>query len=369
MIYSLFKKKKNNIIDKYTDDLTKITSDLHSLQKKLNSNSTVLSTFKIKLLSYLFIFLTILILLFFLNNNDWNFMILLLIAEFLLFLLLIIILNFYHNFKIKLINKKIAKLRVKHSKIINSLIKDTNFYSTNNLINRFTSGDLQSDDSLLLINDELNKKKNELKLIKNELNSLYLKKKNFLIENDNNLIDKFLNYLSNNNDNLPFLPILCKNCKKFNGIFILKDKYYNFICPICNFNNILTNENNDNEYNNNNDNKTIFDYKLEKLFENNNNNKTSSNENLNSTPLYEDVIVDTSEDDEDLSDIIDTTIDEIKLIKDNINELKDKKTDEENNKNNENETILDSNNTSQSNNEDESSIHHPDTNLRKRNNK
>lgn len=138
---------------------------------------------------------------------------------------------------------RIAALRSLHQEKMEELKQKTNFYYTNSLIQRFSSGESGSDDLMLLIDDEVKSKQEQLEKLKAELDRLredeQLKSQSEDVEAREKWFDKALGLLAGGDDvkNLQssISLIVCPQCKESRGCYSAVGVPFTYICTNCGY--------------------------------------------------------------------------------------------------------------------------------------
>lgn len=230
---------KNNVINKYTKDLAEITSKIHYLDQKLKTNDQSLAHFH-KLINFYGLSLVVLILsVIYVYYRNYIFLVIGCIPCILFIILSKFLLNKGFDIQRRRSLKKIDELRVLHQEKLESLKKDTDFYSTTSLIQRFSSGEYSAEDVSTLMDEELQEKYQELKKLKEELSVL---KKNNKLGTDisderEKWFDKVFDVLSGGDLSLQnrLKPIICSKCNEHNGCFIVSNSSWKYDCPSCHY--------------------------------------------------------------------------------------------------------------------------------------
>lgn len=129
---------------------------------------------------------------------------------------------------------KLGKLRALHQKKLEKLKEETNYHATNSIIQRFSQGEDQSEDAMLLMDEELQDKYKELHNLKEELAHFRqddrLKDKH---ERDK-WFDKVISAVAGGDTvNGMFLPVVCPKCKGQTGLYHLGNRAFRYVCPLC----------------------------------------------------------------------------------------------------------------------------------------
>lgn len=238
----LFKgQSQDKLIKKYTKDLAEITSRIHYLEQGLKKNQSVLNQWQRQLNFYgpsTLLLLSSAVYMAYTRHNRLT-LVLYLAVSIVVFILLKILLNKWFAFRAQRSMRKLDQLRASHQEKLETLKKETNFYSTNSLIQRFSSGETQSEDAMTLMDEELNSKYKELQDLQKELHTLREDESNGLHKNEERekWFDKVLGVLSGGDLNLDnqLKPIVCSQCGQHTGSFMVVNKPLKYVCPLCNW--------------------------------------------------------------------------------------------------------------------------------------
>ncbi|AAS52849.1 AER167Wp [Eremothecium gossypii ATCC 10895] len=232
-------KPKEHVIDKYTRDLTAVTFTIHELDKRLKRNDEVLMRWQHRLKIYG----TTLVVLFgamaYSNYRSLPVTGLTFLLGLLAILGLSRLLCKVFEYQRRNIVIKLDKARAQHQGTLEDLKKATNFYSTHSLIQRFSSGPLQSQDASTLMDEELQSKYDELQNLQKELAQLRGdssgKSTNEAREETDRWFDKVLDVLSGGGfaieNNL--VPVTCRKCAKTSGCYVVRNTEWTYVCPHC----------------------------------------------------------------------------------------------------------------------------------------
>ena len=249
---------KKSLAQKYTEDLSEITLQINALDKALKSNESSLRNLQSNL-TYYGISLSILVVAIcaVFRVPSTKSIPLCILASGVPCIVLLILVKLLTNTLYSRYNqrqyKKLGKLRAAHQKKLDKLKEETHYNETNSIIQRFSSGDDQSQDALLLLDEELSEKYKELNNLKLELEEL---KKQSLrgsrASNGNNnsegddgdgedgareaWFDKVIGLLAGGNEitHLPRL-IVCPRCRRHAGCYRMIGQPINYSCPFCSF--------------------------------------------------------------------------------------------------------------------------------------
>ena len=239
----LLSRDRRTVVQRYTQDLSEITGEIHSLEKKLMRSQATANHIQSQLTMY-GLSLTVLVAAYVYATGILPRLtrVNAVACAFLGCVVLLIVVKWtasqlsgrYERYQ----QRKLSKLKAVHQKKLNELKKETNFHETNSIIQRFSSGDDQTDDAMILIDDELKDKYTELQTLKTELELVKQKNdKTGLDKAEKDVwFDKVIGVLAGGNDlgNLP-TPVVCPNCKKHAGAYRIAGKPMLYVCPYCQF--------------------------------------------------------------------------------------------------------------------------------------
>ncbi|EDO18801.1 hypothetical protein Kpol_1028p77 [Vanderwaltozyma polyspora DSM 70294] len=221
-----------SLVERYTKDLSQITSKIHDLELTMKKNQANLDYWQHELTYYGSGFTMLVFAYCYWYFKDQK----LLIIISVLASIIVVIFAKWSLIKLNSIvrnrrNKQLSVLRGLHQEKLEKLKEDTNFNATNSIIQRFSSGENQSEDMVLLLNEEINDKYKELNEVKEELISL---KKNDAIMNDKEERDKWFDRIIGivAGGNEVTKPIVCPKCSKHFGLFRM-DRPIKYKCPEC----------------------------------------------------------------------------------------------------------------------------------------
>ncbi|SCU82790.1 LAMI_0C00914g1_1 [Lachancea mirantina] len=226
---------QESLIKKYTRDLSTITSQIHSLDKTLKKKDVTQAKWQRNFNIYgssLLIALTAVLYTFFKTKAAlW----LVVAASFAAFIALKVCIKKWFNFSAQRTSLKMDKLKAEHQEKLEALKQKTHFYSTNSLIQRFSSGEYQAEDAITLMDEEMKKKHEELGQLQEELRNL--KHQEDTQESQakrEKWFDKMLGVLSGGDAvNAQIRPIICQKCGKHAGSYMLPGMPLQYVCPLC----------------------------------------------------------------------------------------------------------------------------------------
>lgn len=244
-IGKLLFRDKRTVVQRYTQDLSQITSDIHILEKNLQRGQLTNDSIQSSLSKYGIAIIVLILSYLYVNPTKWfsNWtqsvrLSVVCVIGIVVLILIKWISSYLHGKYQSYQYKKLNKLKGIHQKKLNELKKETNFHETNSIIQRFSSGEDHSEDAMILIDDELKDKYVELTNLKKELEMLKQKDDNKKLNRDEKDVwfDKVIGVLAGGNDldNLP-KPIICPNCQKHSGAYRILGKPILYICPYCQF--------------------------------------------------------------------------------------------------------------------------------------
>ncbi|AMD22103.1 HGL237Wp [Eremothecium sinecaudum] len=234
-------KSKEQVISKYTKNLASITSRIHDLEVRLKNNDSLYDAWNKRLNFYGISFLVLVVTVVHAKEKNMALTMMAIVGSILLILGLKKMFAALIDYRRSRISGKLDIARAAHQETLEELKKETNFYSTNSLIQRFSSGESQSEDALLLMDEELSSKYKELNNLKNELAQLK-EQANGMVTSDTQEVtdkwfDKVLGVLSGGDvpSSLSIVPIKCQKCGYHAGCYISPNWAWKYVCPMCAF--------------------------------------------------------------------------------------------------------------------------------------
>lgn len=226
---------KKTLVQKYTDDLSHITSQIHELDGKLKRSQVSMDDLQSQLTYYgSGLIISVFAFLYWKYNGNWF----IVITGFVISIFFTA-LSKWSAYKVyqwirERQSRKLGKLRAIHQEKLEKLKEETNYHATNSIIQRFSQGEDQSEDAMQLMDEELKSKYEELNNLKDELAQFRqndsLKDK----QERDKWFDKVINALAggDNVNGVP-RPIVCNNCKRQSGAYHLGNRPLQYICPFC----------------------------------------------------------------------------------------------------------------------------------------
>ncbi|CAI4039565.1 hypothetical protein SMKI_08G2330 [Saccharomyces mikatae IFO 1815] len=231
-----------DFVTKYTADLSQITSQIHQLDVALKKSQSILNQWQSNLTFYGIAFTALaLSYVYWEYHGFWPYLVITTVlclgSLILVKWALTKLYAFYNNNRLR----KLGKLRAVHQKKLEKLKEETHYNATSSIIQRFSSGEDQNDDAMVLLDDELNAKYQELNNLKAELEKF--KKESHIEglkkEDSDAWFDKIIgalaggNELNSTNSLSPFRKIICPQCHQRSDCYRLANKPIVFICPHC----------------------------------------------------------------------------------------------------------------------------------------
>lgn len=226
---------KKTLVQKYTDDLSHITSQIHELDGKLKRSQVSMDNLQSQLTYYgSGLIISLFAFLYWEYNGNW-------FVVFTGFVIGVFVtaLSKWSAYKVyqwirERQSLKLGKLRAVHQEKLEKLKEETNYHATNSIIQRFSQGEDQSEDAMLLMDEELKSKYEELNVLKDELAQFRqndsLKDK----QERDKWFDKVINALAGgDNINGMSRPIVCNKCKRQTGAYRMGNRPLQFVCPFC----------------------------------------------------------------------------------------------------------------------------------------
>ncbi|GAV52361.1 hypothetical protein ZYGR_0AG03520 [Zygosaccharomyces rouxii] len=223
--------KQKTLVERYTEELTNITSQIHQLDRKLKSSQEASDNLQSQL-TYYGLATSVLVL----SYMHWiyrcflPYSILSAITTLALTGLIKSLASRASQWQRERQSRKLSRLRASHQQKLNKLKEETNFHATNSVIQRFSQGEDQTDDAMLLMDEEIGKKYQELKKLQDELNQFRKTGSSKDKQERDKWFDKVLNVLAGGD--IP-RPIVCTQCHKHSGAYCVGDAPLAYICPLC----------------------------------------------------------------------------------------------------------------------------------------
>ncbi|CDO92204.1 unnamed protein product [Kluyveromyces dobzhanskii CBS 2104] len=228
------------LVQRYNKDLSLITNKIHDYETKSRGIEEKAKKVRAATTYYYLTLLMCIIAYVYLKYRPASAVLSTIIGLALLICLRIAITRFYMLLS-KKYESRLSALRSLHQDKMEELKQKTNFYYTNSLIQRFSSGESGSDDMMLLMDDEVKMKHEQLEKLKLELDQLRKdetpKKQDF--EAREKWFDKALGLLAGGDDLKSLQPsmslISCSQCKKSFGCYSVVGVPFRYVCPNCGF--------------------------------------------------------------------------------------------------------------------------------------
>ncbi|SCV99347.1 LAFE_0A01178g1_1 [Lachancea fermentati] len=236
-IGGLFRRQdQESLIKEYTKDLASITSKIHQLDQSLKRKDVTQSKWQRRLNLHGMSAIVLLNAVNYIQIGSRQIFALYAVLSIAFFILLKWLLRCWFNFSNERTIKKLDQLKVDHQEKLENLKQKTHFYSTNSLIQRFSSGEQQSEDAITLMDEEMKNKHEELDKLQKELENL--KKQGDSSESQEQRekwFDKVLGVLSGGDIQLDrqIKPIVCAECGKSTGCYTVLGAPLKYVCPLC----------------------------------------------------------------------------------------------------------------------------------------
>lgn len=223
--------KKKTPVERYTEELTNITSQIHQLDRKLKSSQQASDKLQVQL-TYYGLAISILVS----GYTHWNYRTALPysiangIATLVIVGLMKTLASRTDKWHRERQSRQLNRLKASHQQKLNKLKEETNYHATNSVIQRFSQGEDRTDDAMLLMDEEIGKKYEELKKAHEELNQFRKTGSSKDKEEREKWFDKVLNVLAGGD--IP-RPIICTKCHKHSGAYSVGEVPLEYICPLC----------------------------------------------------------------------------------------------------------------------------------------
>lgn len=223
--------KQKTTVERYTEELTNITSQIHQLDKKLKSSEESNDKLQSQL-NYYGLATAVLAFSYKYWICEYRFpsAMGLAIVPLVVTGLIKVIASWINQWLKERQIRKLDSLRALHQEKLNKLKEETNFHATSSVIQRFSQGEDQTDDAVLLMDEEIGKKYRELQELQQELNQFRKTGNADDKKERDKWFDKVLNVLAGGD--IP-RPIICSQCHKHCGAYHLADASMVYVCPLC----------------------------------------------------------------------------------------------------------------------------------------
>ncbi|SCU80795.1 LANO_0B01178g1_1 [Lachancea nothofagi CBS 11611] len=238
-VMGLFRaQSQESLIKQYTHDLASLTSKIHQLDQSLKKKDVG----KAKWHKWCYLYGSSLLALFnavlYLQLADKHFVIASLIVSVIVFVFLKWGIDKWYEFFTQRTLRKMDQLRAAHQEKLEALKQKTHFYSTNSLIQRFSSGEHQEEDAVTLMDEEMKTKYDELHKLRQEL-ATFQKQENpqeSQVQRDK-WFDKVLDVIGGGDVKLEsqVKSIVCGKCEKHAGSYRIAGLRLQYVCPLCNW--------------------------------------------------------------------------------------------------------------------------------------
>nr|CAO98814.1 hypothetical protein [Nakaseomyces delphensis] len=226
---------KKSLVQRYTADLSQITQQIHELDQSIKNRQASVGKLQGQITYMGITFIMVLVAYVHLEYHNT------IISSGCAICSLVILILFkwlvyrlyakYHQYKLK----RLAYLRGVHQKKLDKLKEETNFNATHSIIQRFSSGETQSEDAMILMDEEMSKKYNELNELQKQLTELRQNESKLKDPKERDVwFDKVLGVLSGGDEMAP-RPIICPQCNEHTGAYRLANRPLRYVCPNCSF--------------------------------------------------------------------------------------------------------------------------------------
>lgn len=228
-------KNKKTLVERYTEELSQITGQIHDLELRLKRGQDSMDTFQYQLLYY-GTALTVLVVsaIYWYYPTDKVFLCIGFGSSCMVVLFSKMMAYRMNDWLRSRQTKQLASLRSQHQKKLEKLKEETNFHATSSIIQRFSSGENHSEDAMVILDEELNNKYKEVQSLTEELDKL----RHDELLGDKGERDKWFDKVvgvlagGDNINSIP-RPVICGNCKKHTGAYRLGKVPLNYVCPSC----------------------------------------------------------------------------------------------------------------------------------------
>ncbi|SCU92426.1 LAFA_0F10374g1_1 [Lachancea sp. 'fantastica'] len=238
-VTGLFKaQSQESLIKQYTQDLARITSQIHELDKRLKQKDAGKSLWHKRFYLHGSGILALLNAVLYAQLNDKHFVIASLIMSVVIIIALKSGVDRWYDFSRQRTMRKVERLRAQHQEKLETLKQKTHFYSTNSLIKRFSSGQQEEEDAVTLMDEEMKTKYEELSKLKRELADFQKQGNPHESEAQRDKwFDKVLDVISGGEmkTDSQLKPVVCQKCKKHAGSYTVPGAALQYVCPLCNW--------------------------------------------------------------------------------------------------------------------------------------
>ncbi|SCV01654.1 LAME_0G17634g1_1 [Lachancea meyersii CBS 8951] len=229
---------QESLIKQYTQDLARITSQIHQLDMSLKQKDVGKSKWHKRCYIHGSGLLALFNAVLYVQLADKHFIIASLVVSLIVFLALKWGIDKWYEFFTQRTLRKVERLRAQHQEKLEALKQKTHFYSTNSLIKRFSSGQHQEEDAMTLMDEEMKSKYEELTKLKRELADFQKQgnSQESQVQRDK-WFDKVLDIISGGDVKLEsqLKPVICGNCKRHAGSYTVSGMRLQYVCPLCNW--------------------------------------------------------------------------------------------------------------------------------------
>lgn len=230
------RQSQETLIKQYTQDLATITSKIHQLDQLLKRKDATKARWHRRCNLHGTSALALVNAIFYVQLEDKHFILISIIVSIVMFILLKWTLNRWFEFSTQRTVSRLTRLRAQHQEKLEALKQKTHFYSTNSLIQRFSSGEHQAEDAMTLMDEEMKTKYEELGALQKELESF---QKHENTEDSQaqreKWFDKVLDVISGGDLKLEsqVKPTVCGSCGKHTGSYSIAGTRLQYVCPLC----------------------------------------------------------------------------------------------------------------------------------------
>ncbi|QLQ79971.1 hypothetical protein HG537_0C06200 [Torulaspora globosa] len=228
---------RRTLVQRYTDELSQITGEIHELDRRLKSSQQAMDNLQ-SMLTYngSGVVVAVFAYLYWVWDGQW-FRIAVGVAG-CIAIMAVVKYTAYRSgqWNRNRQSRKLAKLRALHQEKLEKLKEETNYHATSSIIQRFSQGEEQSEDAMILMDEELRDKYRELNDLKEELAQFKQEDKLKDKKERDKWFDKVINALAGGDTvNKMFLPITCPKCQAQTGVYRLGNLAFRYVCPVCGY--------------------------------------------------------------------------------------------------------------------------------------
>ncbi|CCE65386.1 hypothetical protein TPHA_0L00300 [Tetrapisispora phaffii CBS 4417] len=232
------RREDTSLVDRYTKELTEITGSIHALEAKSSDNEARVKHLQRQLTFYGVAFCVLRVSYVMVNSGVHTLYDRTVLLNVVVCMLGVVCAKLGLGRVDEYVRHRrivrIDELRSQHAARLEAFKKDTDFNLTSSIIKRFSSGANESDDIVLLLDDEIRGKYEELDDLKTELIALEKNDKLKDAKERDKWFDKIINSLAGDSDlGHRYAAIQCGKCQQFTGCYRLAGGPLHYKCANC----------------------------------------------------------------------------------------------------------------------------------------